>query len=247
MDYKWRILPNATRKTPPIRSNLAGGVHGDYLYIIMGAGAGAGRSNEVWRYSLKHGAWEQLEVGGEIPTARDGHSATYVGGGKFLLFGGQGAPTANAKANKVGGEGGASKVRTTLLLTAYLPIDLARLSQTHSTPFMFPGEDAIGARGIQRRDRVRLRDDGLGARVPLRHAAHLSPLAHGQLCVVQQWRYRRCRRGGGGRGGGCRGRTCTALARQTDGRRETGVCRRRGAVSPCQQRPYLPHQPHQPH
>jgi len=114
MEYKWRVLPNATKKTPPIRCNLAGGVHHDHLFLLMGAGAGSGRSNEVWRYSLKHGTWEQLEVNGEVPTARDGHSATYVGNGKFLLFGGQGVPTVNAKANKVGGEGGTAKVKTLL-------------------------------------------------------------------------------------------------------------------------------------
>jgi hypothetical protein len=80
---------------------MAGGVYDDHMWIIMGAGAGNGRSAEVWKFSLKTSEWFAVGASGDIPTARDGHSASYIGDGRFMVFGGQGVPTVNLKANKV--------------------------------------------------------------------------------------------------------------------------------------------------
>jgi len=86
---------------------MAGGVYDDHMWIIMGAGAGNGRSAEVWKFSLKTSEWFAVGASGDIPTARDGHSASYIGDGRFMVFGGQGVPTVNLKANKVRGGGNA--------------------------------------------------------------------------------------------------------------------------------------------
>ena len=91
---------------------MAGGVYDNHLWLLMGTGAGNGRSSEVWKYSIKDENWSPVLCMGEIPSARDGHSASYVGNGKFLIFGGQGEPIANNKADRTGDS--ASKTKTLL-------------------------------------------------------------------------------------------------------------------------------------
>ena len=100
------------KKIPSIRSNTSGGVYKDNLWILMGAGAGVGRSSEVWKFNIKRSEWSLVYCTGEAPMPRDGHSATYIGGGKFLCFGGQGVPTFNDKQFRCGEQ--ASKTRTLL-------------------------------------------------------------------------------------------------------------------------------------
>ena len=97
VELSWQQLPNVNKKIPSIRCNMSGGVYKDYLWLLMGAGAGVGRSSDVWKYHIKKGEWSLVSYTGEAPMPRDGHSATYIGAGKFLCFGGQGVPTANDK------------------------------------------------------------------------------------------------------------------------------------------------------
>ena len=71
--------------------------------MFQGFGAGVGRTADVWRYSLKDKKWEVVVTSGnnsDKPTKRDGHSATYLGNGKVLLFGGQGEPSPNEKSER---------------------------------------------------------------------------------------------------------------------------------------------------
>lgn len=110
IDFKWTQLANAGKKIPSLRCNMAGGLYNDHLWLLMGAGAGAGRSSEVWKFNVKKGDWSPVVCEGEAPNPRDGHSATYIGAGKFLVFGGQGVPTVNNKVLRSGEQ--TSKTRT---------------------------------------------------------------------------------------------------------------------------------------
>lgn len=69
---------------------------------MLGAGAGVGRSSEVWRFDLQTCRWDVIQTKGDVPTGRDGHTATYIGNGKFVVFGGQGVPYENdTKSEKI--------------------------------------------------------------------------------------------------------------------------------------------------
>lgn len=102
IEYGWKQLPNTNKKVPSVRCNMSGGMYNDHLWVLMGAGAGAGRSAEVWKYSLSNGNWSLVVCTGDSPTPRDGHSATYIGYGKFILFGGQGVPSKNIRTVRFG-------------------------------------------------------------------------------------------------------------------------------------------------
>lgn len=146
IDYSWKVLKNENKKTPPVRCNMAGGVYDEHLWILMGAGAGTGRSNEVWKFSLKNQEWMPITASGDIPTARDGHTATFIGGGKFLLFGGQGVPTVNLKAHKAGGEGGASKIKTMLAREVFNDVHEFNCATMTWTPLFPHGTPPISRR-----------------------------------------------------------------------------------------------------
>eukprot|EP00596_Hydrurales_sp_CCMP1899_P005037 CAMPEP_0119037638 /NCGR_PEP_ID=MMETSP1177-20130426/6124_1 /TAXON_ID=2985 /ORGANISM="Ochromonas sp, Strain CCMP1899" /LENGTH=760 /DNA_ID=CAMNT_0006999199 /DNA_START=123 /DNA_END=2402 /DNA_ORIENTATION=- len=102
IEYGWKQMPNNNKKVPSVRCNMSGGMYNDHLWLLMGAGAGTGRSSEVWKYSMKNNNWSLVVCTGDSPTPRDGHSATYIGNGKFLLFGGQGVPSKNIRTVRFG-------------------------------------------------------------------------------------------------------------------------------------------------
>jgi N-acetylneuraminic acid mutarotase len=57
------------------------------LYLFGGQNKNAETVNDFWCYSLTKDTWTKLKPGGEVPSARSGH--TFVVIGKFiLLFGG---------------------------------------------------------------------------------------------------------------------------------------------------------------
>jgi hypothetical protein len=99
VEFEWRQI-SKIGKSPPIRTNTQCAHYKGHLWIFLGAGAGVGRSSEVWKFNIKLGTWNEVECKGDIPSARDGHSVTYVGNGKFILFGGQGEPYENEKSVK---------------------------------------------------------------------------------------------------------------------------------------------------
>lgn len=98
--FEWRQMPTKS-SLPAIRINSQAHVYKDNLLLFLGAGAGVGRSSEVWKFNLIKLNWSLIECKGDIPPARDGHTVTYVGKGRFILFGGQGVPYENDKSEKV--------------------------------------------------------------------------------------------------------------------------------------------------
>ena len=165
IDFSWKTVTNENKKTPPFRSNMAGGVYEDHLWILMGAGAGSGRSNEVWKFSFKDNEWIPVICTGEIPTGRDGHTASYTGSGKFLLFGGQGIPTANLKAHKTGGEGGTSKIKTMLAREVFNDVHEFNCVTGVWTP-LFPHGTPPISRRLHSANFVNYTDDAIGVRPP---------------------------------------------------------------------------------
>ena len=175
IDFSWKTVTNENKKTPPFRSNMAGGVYEDHLWILMGAGAGSGRSNEVWKFSFKDNEWIPVICTGEIPTGRDGHTASYTGSGKFLLFGGQGIPTANLKAHKTGGEGGTSKIKTMLAREVFNDVHEFNCVTGVWTP-LFPHGTPPISRRLHSANFVNYSDDTIGVRLPA--AISLGPTKH---------------------------------------------------------------------
>ena len=101
VNYEWRVLHDGKiGKTPNIRSSTNAWVYNDAIWLAGGATAGFGKTSQVWKFSLQEKKWELAAVKGDSPTARDGHAGSYIGQGKYLVFGGQGFAEVNPKLNK---------------------------------------------------------------------------------------------------------------------------------------------------
>jgi hypothetical protein len=77
--------------------------------LVCGASAGYGRASEVWKFSLSERIWSKAICTGDAPSPRDGLSGSYIGNGKFVIFGGQGFPEPNQKMTKGAAEYSRSK------------------------------------------------------------------------------------------------------------------------------------------
>lgn len=103
INYEYRVLKQEGGKLPAVRTGAAPILHDGNLYLFQGFGAGVGRTSDVWRYGMKEKKWDTVVTSGnnsDKPTKRDGHSATYLGEGKVLIFGGQGEPSVNEKSER---------------------------------------------------------------------------------------------------------------------------------------------------
>jgi hypothetical protein len=101
--YEYRALEHEGGNLPAIRTGATPIMHEENLYLFCGFGAGVGRSSDVWRYGMKDSMWSIVQTSGnnsDKPTKRDGHSATYLGEGKVLIFGGQGEPSPNERSER---------------------------------------------------------------------------------------------------------------------------------------------------
>ena len=99
--YEWRMLPTKGGRLPATRINSSAFVFGRAIWQIGGIGGGVGRTSEVWRYELEDGQWCLVaNKGHDNPPTRDGHTATPIGGGAVLMFGGQGSPQPNEKSER---------------------------------------------------------------------------------------------------------------------------------------------------
>lgn len=141
--FEWQPLVTSS-KIPPIRINSQGHIYKDDLILFLGAGAGVGRSQEVWKFNLKTLNWTVMEAKGDIPPARDGHTVTYVGKGKFILFGGQGVPYENEKSEKITET---LAVKTYLVRELYNSMYQLDIDNEHWTRFEEDGTTPMGRRG----------------------------------------------------------------------------------------------------
>jgi len=69
---------------------------GSFMYkgfVWLAGGEGVGKSSQVWKFSVNQSKWMNVTPNisrDDIPSNRDGHSVSYIGNGRVLLFGGQG-------------------------------------------------------------------------------------------------------------------------------------------------------------
>lgn len=114
--------------------------------MVCGSGAGLGKSSEVWRFFLgAEKRWDRVKCNGDPPSCRDGHSWTYIGGGKFVIFGGQGFPAPN---NKLGKGADSSRVQTYFKREVYNDLFLFDCETSTWTPIYPNGLNSpMGRRG----------------------------------------------------------------------------------------------------
>ena len=98
--HQWQNV-DTLGTAPSVRYGSASMVYNNHLWVFGGAGAGVGKSSEVWKFSLSENRWYSVVSIGDIPTSRDGHSVTYIGDGKVLMFAGQGFSSPNTKLMKL--------------------------------------------------------------------------------------------------------------------------------------------------
>jgi hypothetical protein len=98
IDISWKELEN-NGLFPSARYGVDGFLYQNHIWLVCGAGAGLGKSSEIWKYSLVDKKWSQVEVKGDIPSSREGHSINFINSiqDQFLMFGGQGISTPNEK------------------------------------------------------------------------------------------------------------------------------------------------------
>jgi hypothetical protein len=107
--FEWRLIHDGIGKTPNVRTNASSWIYKGDLWVSCGSGSGQGKSSEVWRFDMNKKIWSKVSVVGEPPSSRDGQSGTYIGEGKFVIFGGQGFAEPN---KKLGRESDGMKTQT---------------------------------------------------------------------------------------------------------------------------------------
>lgn len=90
--------------------------------------------------------WQKVDTTGqEVPVGRDGHSGTYIGNGRFVIFGGQGFPEPN---KKLGKESESLKAQTYCKRDVYNDIWVFDCNTLHWSPIYPDGLDfPMGRRG----------------------------------------------------------------------------------------------------
>lgn len=89
----WRLLDVGTIAPPPRGAHAACCVDNRKMVIHGGMGLYGERLGDTWALELSEnfcfGAWQEV-VSQPSPPARSGHSLTYIGGNRAVLFGGRG-------------------------------------------------------------------------------------------------------------------------------------------------------------
>ncbi len=98
--FEWRLIHDGVGKTPNVRTNASTWIYKGDLWVSCGSGSGQGKSSEIWKFDMNIKSWSRVVVMGESPSSRDGQSGTYIGNGKFIIFGGQGFAEPNKKLGK---------------------------------------------------------------------------------------------------------------------------------------------------
>jgi hypothetical protein len=102
LHYEWKVIHDGIGRTPNIRASSSSWIYNNYLWLLCGSSAGVGKTSEIWRFDLKSKVWSKVETSttDQSPPGRDGQSGSYIGNGKYCIFGGQGFPEPNQKLGK---------------------------------------------------------------------------------------------------------------------------------------------------
>jgi hypothetical protein len=96
--YEWRVVHDGVGKVPNVRYDASTFFYNNCIWVACGGGAGLGKSSEVWKFDTIAKEWSRIDIPpNECPSVRDGHSGTYIGNGKYVIFGGQGFSEPNKK------------------------------------------------------------------------------------------------------------------------------------------------------
>ena len=84
----WIQDPIPNDSPPPPRRDHQAWVRGDKMYVYAGMGK-QGALDDLWFYDLTVQQWQQIQINGDKPEARYGHSATPLADGSVLILGGR--------------------------------------------------------------------------------------------------------------------------------------------------------------
>jgi N-acetylneuraminic acid mutarotase len=134
IDYhlEWRKVQTRSYLTPPLKANSACVRLGDSLYLF--GGQGAGQFSEVWKFSGKQLAWQEVVCTsvqiGEIPSARDGHTMVKISETKVIIYAGQGGLFDSGKCERATEHGKVKYMSMRKLFDDMFELDVSTLQWT---------------------------------------------------------------------------------------------------------------------
>lgn len=95
MRISWRLLEVGPLAPPPRGAHAACCVDDKFIVIHGGVGLYGSRLGDTWLLDvsngLRSGSWHQIGNTWPLPPPRSGHSLTWIGGTRMVLFGGRGS------------------------------------------------------------------------------------------------------------------------------------------------------------
>ncbi|CAL4997661.1 unnamed protein product [Urochloa decumbens] len=95
MRISWRLLEVGPLAPPPRGAHAACCVDDKFIVIHGGIGLYGSRLGDTWLLDLSNGlrsgSWHQIGNAWPLPPPRSGHSLTWIGGTRMVLFGGRGS------------------------------------------------------------------------------------------------------------------------------------------------------------
>lgn len=95
MRISWRLLEVGPLAPPPRGAHAACCVDDKFIVIHGGIGLYGSRLGDTWLLDLSNGlqssSWHQIGNTWPLPPPRSGHSLTWIGGTRMVLFGGRGS------------------------------------------------------------------------------------------------------------------------------------------------------------
>uniref|UniRef100_J3MRD5 Uncharacterized protein n=1 Tax=Oryza brachyantha TaxID=4533 RepID=J3MRD5_ORYBR len=95
MRISWRLLEVGPHAPPPRGAHAACCVDDKFIVIHGGIGLSGSRLGDTWLLDLSNGlrsgSWHQIGDTEPLPLSRSGHTLTWIGGSRMVLFGGRGS------------------------------------------------------------------------------------------------------------------------------------------------------------
>lgn len=95
MKISWRLLEVGPHAPYPRGAHAACCVDNKFIVIHGGIGQSGSRLGDTWLLDLSNGLrsgiWHQIEDTEPLPLSRSGHTLTWIGGSRMVLFGGRGS------------------------------------------------------------------------------------------------------------------------------------------------------------
>ena len=89
VDWEWSKLESENRP-PAIRDSHSSLLVGNSVYVYGGSDGVSKKSDELMRYDLSNNSWESVNVEGDKPSGREGHTACILQNRYMVVYGGWG-------------------------------------------------------------------------------------------------------------------------------------------------------------